>query len=156
MSRQLLHCSRSKNAIMASSTPGVRNVCGRPAFTSNIGITLPVSWKRWPNLRSISASERRRPGQRRVYSSAAVPGRLLLAPRVKSMWQHSSCVHCMIISLQMNPAVHCGFSIYLGTPCTVMKNNTNKHVTPFDVVYVSKTTCPSAFCGMSVYIWIFQ
>jgi len=64
---QLFHCSGSTNAIMPSSLAGVRKVCGRPAFTSAVGVTHPLSRKRCPNLRSISASGRRRPGQRTAF-----------------------------------------------------------------------------------------
>jgi len=65
--QQLFHCSSFTNAIMPSSLAGVRKVCGRPAFTSAVGVTLPLSRKRCPNLRGISASERRRPGQRSAF-----------------------------------------------------------------------------------------
>jgi len=67
MWRQLFHCSGFTNAIMPSSLAGVRKVRGRPAFTSAVGVTLPLSWKRCPNHRSISASGRRRPGQRSAF-----------------------------------------------------------------------------------------
>jgi hypothetical protein len=55
ISRELLHGSCSTAAIMASSLAGVRTVCGRPAFTSAVGVTLPASRRRCSNRRSTLA-----------------------------------------------------------------------------------------------------
>jgi hypothetical protein len=49
-------------AIVASSLAGVRTVRGRPAFTSAIGVTLPVSRRRYSSRRNTLASGWRRPG----------------------------------------------------------------------------------------------
>jgi hypothetical protein len=56
ISRELLHGSRSTAAIMASSLAGVRTVRGRPAVTSAVGVTLPVSRRRCSNRRNTLAS----------------------------------------------------------------------------------------------------
>jgi len=60
-------CYLSSAALMASLLADVRRVRGGHAFTSAVGVTLPLSRKRCPNLRGISASERRRPGQRSAF-----------------------------------------------------------------------------------------
>lgn len=116
MWRQHVHCSGFTNAIMPSSLAGVRKVYGWPAFTSAEGVTLPVSRKRCPNLRSISASGRRWPGRR-----SAFPVRRYLVDYHWHRGLKACCrirrVPCITIPSQMSPALHCASWIYSKTPC---------------------------------------
>jgi hypothetical protein len=119
----------------------VRTVSGRPAFTCAVG--FPSYGDSVPIAINTSASGWRRPGKNCAYSRVAVPGRLLLIPRVKSMSQYSSCVYCTIIWSQLTPFCALrGFSIPKHALCIVVTNDTaGKNTSPFDCdVYLENQT----------------
>jgi hypothetical protein len=106
-------------AIMTSSLAGVCTVCGEPAFTHGIDVTLSVSQRHCSNCRNTLVSEWCHPRQHSAYSHAAVTDWLLQVPMLKSILQYSHCV-CTVWSFDHNWPLLCTVSwVYLMT-CYVL------------------------------------
>jgi hypothetical protein len=63
--------------------------------------------------------------------SEYLPARLLQAPRMKRMWQYSSCVYSVIIQSQLSPAVHCVSWVHLTSRFMYRRDNTAEKCYPF-------------------------
>ena len=90
---------------------GFHTVCGQLAFTSAIGVRLPLSW-RFCCTHQIKASGWWWPGQRSTNSHALLPAWLLQA-LVQSMLCYSLYVHFVIIWSHLSCSACCIFEVHL-------------------------------------------